>query len=66
MRKAWLTHLYLWGDEERGDADELQDIFADVLLSQHVAVKVVLSQVRRLPVEAVNLTDLQTKKTGHL
>lgn len=52
------THLYLGGNEERRDADELQVVFVDILLSEHEAVKVVLGKVRRLSVEAVHLTHL--------
>ena len=52
------THFYLGGDEERRDAEQLQVLFADVLLGQHEAVEVVLSEVRRLPVEAVHFTHL--------
>ena len=54
------THLYLGGDEERRDAEQLQVLFADVLLGQHEAVEVVLSEVGRLPVEAVHFAHLHT------
>lgn len=56
------THLYFGGDKERCDADELQVIFIDVLLRQHEAIEVVLSEVGRLSVEAVHLTHLHTHK----
>lgn len=56
------THLYLGGDEECRDADELQAVFADVLLSQHEAVEVVLSEIGRLSVEAVHFTHLHGDK----
>lgn len=52
------THLYLGGNEERRDADELQVVFVDILLSEHEAVKVVLGKVRCLSVKAVHLTHL--------
>lgn len=55
-----MTHLDLGGDEERRDAEQLQELLADVFLRQHEAVKEVLSQVRRLPVEAVHLAHLHT------
>lgn len=53
------AHLDLGGDEERRDADELQVVLVDVLLSQHEAVEEVLGQVGGLPVEAVHLAHLQ-------
>lgn len=55
-----MTHLDLGGDEERRDAEQLQKLLTDVFLRQHEAVKEVLSQVRRLPVEAVHLAHLHT------
>lgn len=54
------THLDLGGDEERRDPEQLQVLFADVLLRQHEAVEVVLGEVGRLPVEAVHLAHLRT------
>lgn len=52
------ANLHLGGDEEAGDADELQCGLEDVALSGHEAVEVVLGQVIRLPVQLVHLTDL--------
>lgn len=60
-----LTNLRLGGDEERGDAEELQTILVDVLLSQHEAVEVVLREVSRLPVEAVHLAHLHTETSAN-
>lgn len=54
-------YLYLWGYEEWRYADELQLIFADVFLREHEAIKDVLSQVKCLPVESINFTDLRRK-----
>lgn len=58
---SMFKYLYLWGYEERRYADELQLIFADVFLSDHEAIKDVLSQVKCLPVESINFTDLRRK-----
>ena len=52
------THFNLGGNEECCDADELQVIFVHVLLGQHEAVEVVLGEVRRLSLQAVDLTHL--------
>lgn len=57
-RRCRGTDLYLGGDEERSDANELQVVFVDVLLGQHEAVEVVLCEVGGLPVEAVHLAHL--------
>lgn len=57
------THLHLSSDEERRDTDELQVVLIDIRLSQHKAVEEVLSKIGGLPVQTVNLTDLDTNKS---
>lgn len=54
-------YLHLWGYEEWCYADELQLIFASVFLSEHEAIKDVLSQVKRLSVQSINFADLHRK-----
>lgn len=61
MKSPKFKYLYLWGYEEWGYADELQLIFASVFLSEHEAIKDVLSQVKRLSVECINFADLDRK-----
>lgn len=61
MKSPKFKYLYLWGYEECGYADELQLIFASVFLSEHEAIKDVLSQVKRLTVESINFADLHRK-----
>lgn len=53
------SHLDFGGDEETGDAYELQRGFEDVSLCGHEAIKVVLSKVVCLPVKFVHLTHLK-------
>lgn len=52
-------YLYFSSNEETGDADELQRRLEDVFLRGHEAIKVVLSEVVRLPVQFVDFTHLQ-------
>jgi len=54
------TYLHFGGDEETGDADELQRWLEDVPLRGHEAVEVVLGEVVWLPVQLVHLAHLKT------
>lgn len=53
------SYLYFGSDEETGDAYELQRWLEDISLCGHEAIKVVLSEVVRLPVQFVHLTHLK-------
>lgn len=52
-------YFYFGCDEEARDADELQRWFEDISLCGHEAIKVVLGQVVRLPMQLVHLAHLQ-------
>lgn len=57
------TNLHFGGDEEAGDADELQRGLQHVPLRGHEAVEVILSEVIRLSVQLVDLAYLQTENS---
>lgn len=58
-----LTHLHFGCYKQTSDPDELQHALSYVALGQHEAVKVVLCQVERLPVESVGVAHLVRKRT---
>lgn len=53
-----VPYLHLGCYKETGYPDELQHVLLNVVLRQHEAVEVILSQVERLPVQSVGLTHL--------
>lgn len=56
---AKAPYFHFGSDEEARDADELQRWLEDISLCGHEAIKVVLGQVVRLPVQFVHFTHLQ-------
>ena len=57
-KSGYHANLHLGGDKEAADANELQRGLEHAALRGHEAVKVVLGQVIRLPMQLVHLTDL--------